>query len=296
MDLFHFLKKTDVYSFALILWELITNDDPFPNISDGKELCSHVMNGKRPTIKKYWPTTFKEFLSQLWSNDSKNRPLFPTIIKKYDSVTLELLCPDPIGIDIVNRFWKGKRRDKTISYSTFWVAFCKELQVEFVKTNYAKYFQSIICDPYNDTVTFESFTRVITLFGPLDPVDQFFINIKSLLSRTFFHGHLTEEKSETLVKNMNDFKNVVFLYRYSSDMRNLILTFVNQKEDDKVQHIEISRDQKGTYRDENSQIEYESFKELHRDLKKTFKLRIPVQRELLLSTLSLSKNNPFYVY
>lgn len=47
-------EKADVFSFAIILWELITREDPYPN-QTGLALAYLVADGLRPPVPAYCP-------------------------------------------------------------------------------------------------------------------------------------------------------------------------------------------------------------------------------------------------
>ncbi|KAK9138275.1 hypothetical protein Sjap_008869 [Stephania japonica] len=71
--------KVDIYSFAIVLWELITNRPPFEEI-DILDMKEHVVYmKKRPSLKDI-PEDIALLLQSCWSDNPAYRPEFTVII------------------------------------------------------------------------------------------------------------------------------------------------------------------------------------------------------------------------
>ena len=68
--------KVDVYSFALLLWEILALEKPYrQHIHDQYVFAQHVfVNGERPPIKHSWPVDIQDLLKRAWAADMKDRP------------------------------------------------------------------------------------------------------------------------------------------------------------------------------------------------------------------------------
>jgi serine/threonine protein kinase len=75
-------EKCDVYSFAILLWQMYSLKTPF-ELYTMKTLKSRVWAGehKRPLVDNAWPVPFKNVLKRAWSKDIKERPNFQEITK-----------------------------------------------------------------------------------------------------------------------------------------------------------------------------------------------------------------------
>ncbi|KAF1874798.1 hypothetical protein Lal_00007412 [Lupinus albus] len=79
-------KKVDVFSFAMILYEMLEGEPPFANYEplDGAKLAAE---GHRPTIraKGYTPELI-ELTEQCWAADMNQRPSFIDILKRLEKI------------------------------------------------------------------------------------------------------------------------------------------------------------------------------------------------------------------
>ena len=70
--------KCDVYSFAMVCYEILTGDIPFPNFfpSDVKKM---VKKGQRPILPNHCPNKLKDLIHKCWHQDPTKRPSFDVI-------------------------------------------------------------------------------------------------------------------------------------------------------------------------------------------------------------------------
>ena len=73
--------KVDVYSYGVVLWELMTGEMPYNNVDIEKLPYLVVQEKLRPKIPDSTPTNLKNLISACWAPDPKDRPTFDTIIK-----------------------------------------------------------------------------------------------------------------------------------------------------------------------------------------------------------------------
>ncbi|KAK8895154.1 hypothetical protein M9Y10_023596 [Tritrichomonas musculus] len=73
-------KEGDVYAFALIVYEIITNEKPFRNLSTF-QVMKRVTKGERPDTSLI-PKPYKDLIEACWSNEPSKRPTFDQIVEE----------------------------------------------------------------------------------------------------------------------------------------------------------------------------------------------------------------------
>eukprot|EP00210_Caulerpa_lentillifera_P005200 g4968.t1 len=71
---------TDVFSFGMILWELMAGKVPFLGMNSG-EIMVAIVEGQRPEIPSDWPPMYSKLIHSCWSARRDQRPTFKTVIK-----------------------------------------------------------------------------------------------------------------------------------------------------------------------------------------------------------------------
>ena len=96
-------EKCDVYSFSLILWQILELTLPFSKFDLGK-MNKEVYNGKAtPKINKQWTDSLKDLFTNCWSRDFAKRPSCEECIEILREEISEL-DGDAMGLlDISNR-------------------------------------------------------------------------------------------------------------------------------------------------------------------------------------------------
>jgi serine/threonine protein kinase len=128
ITIYQYCPQTDVYSFGLMLWELVTVMPLFPGVKGKQNITQHVLAGNRPEIYEEWPKSLKTLLALCWHEDPNRRPLFREIQDKFDRVIIDVMCPDPSGRRICKKLWKGCELKK-VTYEEFEEAFLEKTRL-----------------------------------------------------------------------------------------------------------------------------------------------------------------------
>ncbi|KAH0791828.1 TKL family protein kinase [Histomonas meleagridis] len=75
----------DVYSFGIVLWELLTGEIPYKDVTTGNLPYLVVQEGLRPTIPSGTPKDLENLITSCWSQDPKKRPPFSLIVKLFNN-------------------------------------------------------------------------------------------------------------------------------------------------------------------------------------------------------------------
>ncbi|XP_077343368.1 mitogen-activated protein kinase kinase kinase 7 isoform X5 [Lithobates pipiens] len=78
----NYSEKCDVFSWGIILWEVITRRKPFDEIGGPAfRIMWAVHNGTRPPLIKNLPKSIESLMTRCWSKDPSQRPSMEEIVK-----------------------------------------------------------------------------------------------------------------------------------------------------------------------------------------------------------------------
>lgn len=86
----HYSKKVDVYSFGIVLWELVTRLVPYQDMTPVQVAYAVVNKNLRPTIPDDCPTELADLMEQCWKDNPERRPNFYQIVQILEDVEMSL--------------------------------------------------------------------------------------------------------------------------------------------------------------------------------------------------------------
>jgi len=72
-------EKVDVYSFGLCIYELLTGEIPYKDLTYEKLVQDVGRNGKRPKIPSSVPPSLQDLMTKCWADKAQKRPPFTQI-------------------------------------------------------------------------------------------------------------------------------------------------------------------------------------------------------------------------
>lgn len=84
-------EKVDVFSFGIVLWEILTGEEPYANMHYGAIIGGIVNNTLRPPVPSFCDPEWRILMEQCWAPDPSVRPSFTEIARRLRAMSAA--CP-----------------------------------------------------------------------------------------------------------------------------------------------------------------------------------------------------------
>lgn len=206
--------KADVYSFGLIMYEIITGEELFSEYSDWDEfeeaICERNERPKDFPKDPPAPASLINLIKRCWASDPDERPEFDEILFRLDEIIVDLKTQNVPHKEEARLFWKLNflKPTNTLREKIRWTEFAQVLSKEtklppaqfgplykfFTKKDYQN-------DEENEfEITLENFVLAVHCFGLFfipEKAATYLNTLKELVSQPWFHGDIDKKVAES---------------------------------------------------------------------------------------------------
>ncbi|OHT12953.1 hypothetical protein TRFO_17009 [Tritrichomonas foetus] len=81
----NYTEKVDVYSYAMVLWEILTGQLPFFDLAAAQVIFAVIIKHQRPEIPENTPKPLSTLISRCWRENPEERPSFTEIVSLFEN-------------------------------------------------------------------------------------------------------------------------------------------------------------------------------------------------------------------
>jgi len=248
--------SADVYSFGIVLNELVTQEKPYINATFGKgipgllKLVTYVTEGGRPPLPARIHPQLKQMIEKCWSSNPRGRPTFNQIISSdLDKIIIDDIITNPKN-KLAVQFWSSRfSKDGGFTGEVEFEEFFDQLRIFCGWPSNPDYAHSL---SYNalarflmskkKTVKIEKFNDMLEWFGPFGRNSEFVEQLVDTLSLPGFCGKL---ENHVIYNYLSEESPGTYLIRFSSEKGYYAITVIQK--DKKLKSFRIEHKIGGPY-------------------------------------------------
>jgi serine/threonine protein kinase len=238
-------EKADVYSFAIVLWEMLTGKEPFDEHDDYERFVQAVCDhGERPEIPDSIHFSLAAMLRECWHDNQRVRPSFQELIPRLESALVDTHVIDSNAGNMWKRLWPGQLN---ISWNQFCVEYYKLLNepLQRDKNHNFKCLRALLVEK-DEVVHLERFGLFSKWFHPISQ-PLVLLRVAEIMKFDWFHGDISREEADKLLKPKKKGYYLVRLSKTEPDHTPFVISKASGKKDVSHQRIYINENGNGFY-------------------------------------------------
>jgi serine/threonine protein kinase len=246
-------EKTDVYSFGIVAWEVLTGGNPFAEYDDydifKEAIC---VKGVRPPIPDSLHPLLCDLLRSCWATSPKDRPSFERILRHLQRCMVDCMIGESAGRKFWHRNFRasedGKRDGSVVDWDVFAPAFAYALELSgnIENSPLMQCVRALVTEKSNDpslrsqfVVATERFGQLLDFFGPLDlkHPNEFVDRVTNVCRHEWFHGDIDSATANARLSTAPKSSFLVRVSRKTADTEPF--TISRKTKDDVICHQRI---------------------------------------------------------
>eukprot|EP01127_Copromyxa_protea_P017557 TRINITY_DN5370_c0_g1_i1.p1 TRINITY_DN5370_c0_g1~~TRINITY_DN5370_c0_g1_i1.p1 ORF type:complete len:508 (+),score=75.40 TRINITY_DN5370_c0_g1_i1:184-1524(+) len=204
--------KVDVYSFGLVLWEMVTRETPFPQFNTPtasiQMFAQSIVGGDRPPIPDTIIPSLASLIKDCWQKKAKKRPTFTSIIPLLNNIFLDVTIRDPEGAKFWRHYFAGEKEIPWLPFAaTFYQYLGEVLPNDRIHSTKFRALEAMLVtqdlEGQQQEVTIERFGHFLSWFGPLTKnvpyTVPFLDRLKNTMLSPGFHGFISKNEAESIL-------------------------------------------------------------------------------------------------
>jgi len=244
-------SKLDVYSYSLVLWEILTRSELFAEFDDKETFTEAVaIKHVRPILDGIHQC-LQTIIVKAWDREPHKRPTFEEILDMLQRAWIDIFIPDhPIAPAFWDKYFKGKSKAPWDQFVKRFTPLLGKKERSKLQLEYAC-LQKLVAEEEKvgeKFISVERFGALLKWFGPIkSDSGDILERIQCTMKCDWFFGGCSSDEAETLLKLYKD--PGTFLVRLNMKGSNPIekspFTISRIDERGKILHTRIQRKDDG---------------------------------------------------
>ena len=88
-----YTKESDVYSYGMVLWEIVSGQQPFQELQAPIKIMGRIIEGDRPAMPPNTHADYATLVKKCWDWQPQVRPSFEYVVKELERIPAAVVKP-----------------------------------------------------------------------------------------------------------------------------------------------------------------------------------------------------------